>query len=94
VRVADVQPGWPLWTWTALSLGGMAALYAAIRSGWSRRFADPSLTAVQIAFAITSAATGYAQAGLLRGGAFPVLTLSDTRITLNHLRGGVSRCRR
>ncbi len=75
VRVADVRPGWPLWTWTALSLGGMAALYAAIRSGWSRRFADPSLTAVQIAFAITSAATGYAQAGLLRGGAFPVLTL-------------------
>ncbi|MCY4752867.1 GGDEF domain-containing protein [Pelomonas aquatica] len=64
-----------LWAWTAVSLGGMALVYAAIRSGWSLRLADPSLTVVQIAFAIAAAATGYAQAGPLRGAVFPVLTL-------------------
>ncbi|WP_457420340.1 diguanylate cyclase [Roseateles sp. P5_E7] len=64
-----------LWVWTACSLGGMALIYVAIRSGWSLRFPDPSLTSPQIAFAICAAATGYAQAGLLRGGVFPVLTL-------------------
>ncbi|HEY9107063.1 MAG TPA: diguanylate cyclase [Roseateles sp.] len=67
--------GVALWTWTVVSLGGTAAAYAAIRSGWSLRFADPSLTSTQIAFAIACAATGYAQAGPLRGGVFPVLTL-------------------
>src|SRR5574343_1490954 len=75
VGVAGGPRGPLLWLWTALSLGGMVLFYAAIRSGWSRRFADPSLTVAQIAFAITSAAVGYAQAGPLRGVVFPVLTL-------------------
>lgn len=73
--IAHEGSGPLLWAWTAVSLGGMAAVYAAIRSGWSLRLADPSLTAVQMAFAITAAATGYAQAGPLRGAVFPVLTL-------------------
>jgi len=63
------------WAWTGYSLGGMAVVYAAIRSGWSRRFADPSLTTVQIAFALSAAALAYAQVGPLRGAVFPVLTL-------------------
>ncbi|MBW8847799.1 MAG: GGDEF domain-containing protein [Burkholderiales bacterium] len=75
VRVGRGEQGLLLWGWTAVSLGGMALVYAAIRSGWSLRFADPSLTSVQIAFAITAAAAGYAQAGPLRGAVFPVLTL-------------------
>ncbi|WP_457445885.1 GGDEF domain-containing protein [Roseateles sp. P5_E4] len=75
VDVSGREFGPLLWAWTGYSLGGMALIYAAIRSGWSRRFTDPSLTSVQIAFAISCAALGYAQAGLLRGGAFPVLTL-------------------
>lgn len=66
--------GW-MWAWTAYGVGGMAAVYAAIRSGWSRRFTDPSLTAVQIAFALSVAALAYAQVGPLRGAVFPVLTL-------------------
>ncbi|MFN3862116.1 MAG: GGDEF domain-containing protein [Roseateles sp.] len=75
VGVAGDPRGPLLWLWTALSLGGVVLFYAAIRSGWSRRFADPSLTAAQITFAITSAALGYAQAGPLRGVVFPALTL-------------------
>ncbi len=75
VSVAHAEHGLLLWTWTAVSLAGMALIYAAIRSGWSLRFADPSLTRLQIGFAIAAAAFGYAQAGPLRGAVFPVLTL-------------------
>lgn len=73
--VAHGPRGVALWTWTAVSLGGMVAIYAIIRSGWSLRFADPSMTSTQIAFAIAASATGYAQAGPMRGAVFPVLTL-------------------
>jgi len=75
VAMGQGERGLFLWAWTAVSLGGMALAYAAIRSGWSLRFQDPSLTSLQIAFAISSAALGYAQAGPMRGGVFPVLTL-------------------
>jgi len=75
VQVNEGQRGALLWGWTAMALGGMAAFYAAIRSGWSLRFRDPSLTRQQMAFALVAAALGYAQAGPLRGAVFPVLTL-------------------
>ena len=75
VHVGGDDRGVLLWAWTACSLAGMAAFYAAIRSGWSLRFRDPSLTSQQIAFALIAAALGYAQAGPLRGAVFPVLTL-------------------
>lgn len=75
VGVSHGERGLLLWAWTAGSLGGMALIYAAIRSGWSQRFADPSLTTLQIGFAIVAGALGYAQAGPLRGAVFPVLTL-------------------
>ena len=66
-------PRLPVVVWAALSLGGMAAFFIAIRSGWSRRLSDPSLTLPQMVFAITSGALGYAMAGPLRGATFPVL---------------------
>ncbi len=75
IYVGGDRPDLLLWAWTACSMGGMVLFYAAIRSGWSLRFRDPSLTSQQIAFAITVAALGYAQAGPLRGAVFPVLTL-------------------
>jgi diguanylate cyclase len=59
--------------WTLLSLGGLVAMFVAIRSGWSRRWADPSLTLPQMLFAITSGALAYAMAGPVRGATFPVL---------------------
>lgn len=75
VLISQQARGPLLWAWTAYALGGMALMYAAIRSGWSRRLADPSMTVAQSAFAISAAALGYAQAGPLRGAVFPVLTL-------------------
>jgi diguanylate cyclase len=75
VSVGHGEQGVLLWAWTGASLGGMALIYAAIRSGWSLRFEDPSLTTLQIGLAITVGGLGYAQAGPLRGAVFPVLTL-------------------
>jgi diguanylate cyclase (GGDEF)-like protein len=75
VHIAQGERGLGLWLWTVLSVGGMVLIYACIRSGWSCRLRDPSMTALQIAFAITSAAFGYALAGPMRGAVFPVLTL-------------------
>lgn len=75
VHIAQGERGAALWAWTVISVGGMAMFYACIRSGWSCRLTDPSLTQLQIAFAITSAAFGYALAGPMRGAVFPVLTL-------------------
>jgi len=75
VRVGGGDAGLPLWAWTVYADGGMLVFYALIRSGWSLRVTDPSLTREQIAFAISAAALGYAQAGPLRGACFPVLTL-------------------
>ncbi len=66
-------PRAPVVVWATLSLGGMAGFFVAIRSGWSRRLADPSLTLPQMVFAIASGAAGYAMAGPLRGACFPVL---------------------
>jgi len=58
--------------WTALTLGGCVVFFAAIRSGWSERFTDPSLTVAQMSYALTSCAAAYAIAGAMRGAAFPL----------------------
>jgi diguanylate cyclase (GGDEF)-like protein len=71
-QVAGTAPGYVA-AWALLSLGGLVAMFAAIRSGWSRRWADPSLTLPQMLFAITSGAAAYAMAGPVRGATFPVL---------------------
>lgn len=59
--------------WSGLSVAGMAAAYLAIRSGWSGRFADPSLTVPQMVYALTSGAVAYALVGAGRGGVFPIV---------------------
>jgi diguanylate cyclase len=59
--------------WSAVSLAGLAGMYAAIRAGWTLRLPDPALTLPQMVFAVTSGAFGYALTGPLRGAAFPVL---------------------
>jgi diguanylate cyclase len=64
---------WYVVAWTLVSLGGLVAMFVAIRSGWSRRWADPSLTLPQMLFAITSGAAAYAMAGPVRGATFAVL---------------------
>lgn len=57
--------------WTALTLGAFAGFYAAIRSGFNRRFADPSLTIAQMVTALLSSVWAYAIVGPARGAVFP-----------------------
>lgn len=56
-----------------LGLGGMLLFYAAIRSGASARWADPSLTLAQMSFALLVGAIAYTLAGRGRGAVFPIM---------------------
>lgn len=69
------QPLAPLAVWAACSLAGLLAIYLSIRSGWTLRFDDPSLTLPQMTFAIACAAVGYALAGPVRAMALPILMI-------------------
>jgi diguanylate cyclase (GGDEF)-like protein len=62
-----------VWVWTVVSLGGMALIFALVRSGWSRRLADPSMSVPQMMFALASGAAAYALVGAGRGGVFPIV---------------------
>lgn len=55
----------PTWVpvWAAVSVGGVLLMALLIRSGVSRRWADPSLTLAQMLFTATSGAVAYVIAG-------------------------------
>lgn len=72
--VGGAPRGW-VWLWSALSLGGLLLAYLLIRSGWSRRLDDPSMTVPQMVYAVACAAGAYALAGPLRGAVLPVLVV-------------------
>jgi diguanylate cyclase (GGDEF)-like protein len=65
----------PALLWSVVNVLGMMGFYGAQRMGWTRALAEPSLTAQQILFAVTSIAAAYALAGPARGGVFPALML-------------------
>ena len=60
---------------TACSVLGLIAVYAAIRSGWSRRFKDPALTLAQILYAVTCCVAAFVIAGPARGVTLPILAI-------------------
>jgi len=72
VYIGEAEPT-AVWIWSALTLAGMAAFFALIRSGFSRRWREPSLTVPQMLFALTSGAVAYAMLGAGRGAVFPVV---------------------
>ena len=59
--VVDPSPG--LTAWTSISIAGFVMVGVMIRSGLSRRFADPSMTSFQMVYAIACAAFGYVVSG-------------------------------
>jgi diguanylate cyclase (GGDEF)-like protein len=61
--------------WTCMSLGGLVVVFLLIRSGWSLRFTDPSLTLAQMLYAITCAAAAYPIAGQGAGATLGVLAM-------------------
>ncbi len=66
-------PAGPVAWWAAGTFVGMLAFFGLIRSGWSRRRREPSLTVPQMVFALTSAAVAYALVGAGRGAVFPIV---------------------
>jgi diguanylate cyclase len=63
----------PVAWWAAVTFAGMLGFFLLIRSGWSRRFGEPSMTVPQMVFAIGSAAVAYSLLGAARGAVFPML---------------------
>jgi diguanylate cyclase len=62
--------------WCLLMAAGLTAVYAALRSGWSERFADPAMTVAQIVMGVVSVDWGYAICGPVRSVAlFPLLLI-------------------
>ena len=68
-----LAPAAPVFSWSAITLGGMALFYVLIRSGWSRRWHEASLTVPQMLFALTSGAVAYTLLGAGRGAVFPMV---------------------
>jgi diguanylate cyclase (GGDEF)-like protein len=61
--------------WTVLSLGGMAVVFAIIRSGVARQWRDPSLAMAQMLYAIACAAGAYVVAGPFRSAVLPMIAV-------------------
>jgi signal transduction histidine kinase len=59
--------------WTLASVSGFVGVFFVIRSGWTRRFADPSMTMAQMVYAIAGCASGYIIAGEVRAVVIPPL---------------------
>ncbi len=67
------MPSLLVWTWAISTMMGPTLAFVAIRLGWTKTFADRSLTTFQMGYAVTCIAIGYAMAGPMRAAAFPVL---------------------
>ena len=70
---AGLAPLKPALLWAALVPLLMVLLFAAVRSGWSRRFEDPALTLAQLLVGGAACALAYVMAERARGGFFLVL---------------------
>jgi len=53
--------------WCIVLVIGLGGCYAALRTGWSERFADPALTAAQIVLGVIGVDWAYFICGLVRG---------------------------
>ncbi len=60
-------PAVPLWTWAAVTVATYVAFYVALRSGWSERLRDPSMTQHQVVASLVFAGVSYLFLGPVRG---------------------------
>ena len=62
--------------WSIFLVVGLTAIYAALRTGWSERFADPAMTVAQIVMGVIGVEWGYVICGPVRSVAlFPLLLI-------------------
>ncbi|WP_440105917.1 diguanylate cyclase [Acidovorax sp. BL-A-41-H1] len=69
-----IPAGFVHW-WGALSVGGLLAATVAVRTGLSARLGDPSLTLLQMKWALTCNAVAYVVGGPSRALVLPVLVI-------------------
>lgn len=70
----DMDPRIVHW-WSLFAIGGLGAALLMVRSGYSERFSDPSMTLFQMLWALTWNAMAYVVAGPVRALALPVLVI-------------------
>lgn len=75
VAAAGLTGPVPVYWWTLACCAGITMVFILIRSGYSRRVADPSLTLFQILYAIACNAAAYVIAGPAHGIAPPILAV-------------------
>lgn len=78
--VVGVGQGWmdtaPLRAWLGFVAAVQVASYAALRSGWSERLRDPSLSIAQLAMGVVAVNWGYLISGPMRTSAlFPLMVI-------------------
>lgn len=61
--------------WSVFAIGGLGAALVMVRSGYSERLADPSMTLFQMQWALTWNAIAYVVAGPVRALVLPVLVI-------------------
>jgi diguanylate cyclase len=72
---SKIISGDSLLVWLVCVLGGLCIFHCLIRSGWSKRFADPALAQGQIIFAVFAISAGYVLAGSARSAVLLPLVL-------------------
>ncbi|WEN15692.1 diguanylate cyclase [Rhodanobacter sp. AS-Z3] len=78
--ITGVGQGWmntsALMLWLAFVFAVLAAGYAALRSGWTERFRDPSVTVWQLSMGVLAVNWGYLICGPMRTSAlFPIMVI-------------------
>lgn len=74
VLLGFIDPRASAWL-TAFYLGGSAFFYVLLRTGWSERLADPSLTLAQTVHGVLAVIWAYAITGPARGAVLAILVL-------------------
>jgi diguanylate cyclase (GGDEF)-like protein len=74
--LAGLAPRGAVTAWAAVNLAALAIGWVLIRSGWTRRFADATLTVPQMVFAVASSAVAYALLGPARAGVLTILMVA------------------
>ena len=70
----DMNPRVVHW-WSLFAISGLGVALVLVRSGFSERFADPSMTGFQMHWALTCNAVAYVIAGPVRALVLPVLVI-------------------
>ncbi len=60
-------PALPLWSWAMATVATYVTFYIALRSGWSERLRDPSMTQHQVVASLVFAGVSYLFLGPVRG---------------------------